>query len=125
MIVYVASAWGNRAEVHRVRSHLLSLGHEVNSSWIDVPGGYSEDEIAVREAVRDVAEVREADVVVIVSPSGEDLSRGGHHTELGLALAFGKPVVLVGPRRQVFHFYPDVRHFETLEDFLGEYDDVV
>ncbi len=33
---------------------------------------------------------------------------GGRHVEFGYALAKGKPIVLVGPQRNVFHFHSNI-----------------
>ncbi len=39
-------------------------------------------------------------------------SRGGRHVEFGIALGKGTPVMIVGPRENIFHWLPNVRHFE-------------
>ena len=33
----------------------------------------------------------------------------------GLALALGKPVLICGPRENIFHFLPEVRQFDSFE----------
>ena len=57
-------------------------------------------------------------------PRAGGASRGGRHVEFGLALAWGKGVVVVGPRENVFHTLPQVEHFwrwpEALSALTGE-----
>lgn len=59
-------------------------------------------------------------------------ARGGRHVEFGIALASAMDIVVIGPHENIFHWMPttlgknkepQVRHFETLGDFLEWYDD--
>ncbi len=45
-------------------------------------------------------------------------SRGGRHVEFGIALGLKKPVWIVGPRENIFHWLEDVRHFHDWESCL-------
>ena len=45
--------------------------------------------------------------------------RGGRHVEFGLAIAWGKPVYLVGERENVFHWLPQVRVFPALDEVVN------
>ena len=58
------------------------------------------------------------DVLVAFSerPLSRDDVRGGRHVELGVALAVGKPVVLVGKPEHVFHSHPGVVRVDCKTD---------
>jgi hypothetical protein len=38
-------------------------------------------------------------------------ARGGRHVEFGMAYAWGKRLIVVGPREHVFHALPLVEHY--------------
>jgi nucleoside 2-deoxyribosyltransferase len=40
------------------------------------------------------------------------------HFEMGYAYAQGKPIYVVGPKVHVFCHLLDVKHFETVDDFI-------
>lgn len=45
-------------------------------------------------------------------------ARGGRHVEFGMARAWGKICIVVGPRENVFHHLPGVHQFETWAEAL-------
>jgi nucleoside 2-deoxyribosyltransferase len=59
----------------------------------------------------ELAGIREADVLIVLLPGGR-----GTYTEIGAALAFGKPIILWAPDREVldkpypcaFHYHPNI-----------------
>jgi hypothetical protein len=62
-------------------------------------------------ALKELAGVQEADVLIVLLPGGF-----GTHVEIGAALALGKPVILHAPNRKtletpypcIFHYHPGV-----------------
>lgn len=65
----------------------------------------------------DLDDVRSASVCIAFTESpGQAQGRGGRHTELGIALAMGLRVILIGPREHVFHCLPDIEQFDTWEE---------
>lgn len=70
-------------------------------------------------ATEDVADVLAADTLVaFTEPPRASASRGGRHVELGLALAAGKHVVVIGPRENVFCWLPQIEHHATWHNYL-------
>lgn len=119
MRAYIAAPWDNKPEAARIREHLATMDIGCTATWIDIDleAGY----FAARpeeESVRDFDEVAWADLFFMYVPD-PDTSRGGRDVELGLALALGKLIVLIGTRRCVFHFHPDVRHFPGLPEWIA------
>jgi hypothetical protein len=131
MRIYVASSHPRFSEAAALAAALREAGHEVTSNWHDQPEkeGYQtqadgrelvqpEDngkDMHV-EAERDFQEVVSANVYVGIT--GDDLTHGGRHTELGIALASGLFVGIFGPREQIFHFHPSVQVLPTQEGLL-------
>jgi hypothetical protein len=126
--VYVAASALRQDDARWMRNVLQSAGHVVTSRWIDVKNvGYvkfcerdadgnwigttSEVEQFLAEGIRltrsaqeDMQDVLSADAVVCIT--GDAYTKGGRHSEVGLAIGASKKVVIYGPREQVFHFHP-------------------
>jgi len=118
MKAYVASSWECKTEAAQIRDHLATMDIGCTATWIDIdPEDAYFASRADIEAVRDVREVAEADLFFLYVPD-PDTSRGGRDVEMGLALALGKPIVLIGTRRCVFHWHPDVRHFTGIHEWI-------
>lgn len=107
--VYVAAAFARGREMVRVARDLREAGYDVVSSWIEEAGGLAAVEAAgddtATAALRDLRELRGADLCIMFStPVGKrESGRGGRHVELGAAIAWELPVILVGPDEHVFH----------------------
>lgn len=133
MKIYLAARYTRRLELCEYWSELAILGHTVTSRWlngshqIDGTGRplgdegelviESGDRSAVHFALEDVADVYAADLMIAFTEqprSGH--SRGGRHVELGLAIAKQIPILIVGPRENVFCWLPEIRHFENWLD---------
>lgn len=124
---YLAARYSRYPEMQGVRDVLTALGHTVTSRWIDQHGGdqlesatqavLNSDPRSVQHfGVHDLDDIRAADVLVsFTSPDGG--GKGGRHVEHGYALGLGMPVIIVGPRENIFHTlsgitcYPDWAHF--------------
>jgi hypothetical protein len=120
--VYFAAHYARLPELNRYSSELEDLGFEVTSRWLSVasrqPGdGLSEDEWRTL-AVIDQEDVLAADTVVGFSEEAGDGGNGGRHVELGMALALGKQVVVVGRREHIFHRLPEVTVVESWPEAL-------
>lgn len=106
---YLASTFESRPKLREYRAQLIDLGHKVTSRWLDIP----DDVIAndpnydkPKMADVDLADVRAADVLVLFTK--DETRRGGREVELGYALALNRHCVVVGSRRNVFHWHSDV-----------------
>lgn len=136
---YLASRYSRRQELLGVRDVIEALGGEVTSRWLN--GSHQIDDQGVpigddgaalvdgpeqletkKRAARlrkkfaqdDVEDLRRADVVIaFTEPPRSSASRGGRHVELGLAIAWQKHVVVVGPRENVFCWLPEVEHYAS------------
>lgn len=141
MRVYLAGRYARRAELAEYRAELVAAGVTVTSRWIDGPDqrrlndgsllGHREERLVERLegeegvelagccAVADLADVQDCDVLVSFTYGGQ--GRGGRHVEWGMALAWGKTLMIVGPREHIFHCLSDVLVFDDwpeCRDFL-------
>lgn len=112
--VYVAAPYGMRELAKGLAAALEGAGYRVTAEWLSPEYDSLDDrtrsaETLIAWAKRDAEGVAAADALVLVALG--DLSRGGAHTELGLALGQGKPVFLYGePTGNLFHWHPLVTH---------------
>jgi hypothetical protein len=93
---------------------LRHAGFTVDARWLS--GDHDGRTGGARYAQEDFEDVRAADVVMAFTEEPcSNKGRGGRHVELGLALAWGKRVVIVGPRENVFCWLPQVEQFDLWE----------
>ena len=117
MKVYLAAPFADRPKMEVIADALKPKGFEIVSRWV-----YGGETGLTRQqiAVLDLADVEIADVVVSFTfPRGTLSTGGGRHVEFGYALARGKQLVLIGERENVFHHFPNVSAFPTVEAWLA------
>lgn len=139
MKIYLAGRYSRRLELCGYRDELEAAGHVVTSTWLrgaeqtfgrDTLGaaGESAVESGGEEATElrgncarvDYHDVLRSEVCVCFTEApGSGASRGGRHVELGIALARGKRVIVVGYRENVFCCLPWVRYFKDWSEAKG------
>lgn len=129
MKVYLCGRYGRRDEFRELRNILEKNGVLVVSRWLDTDWERKEDggssaapaEYRQEYAEIDMRDVLAADAVVCVTEPPRGGGRGGRHVEFGLALAWGKKLVVVGYRENLFYEHERVA-FESLEHGGGPID---
>lgn len=123
MKIYIAARYGRKAEAKQLAEKLIAVGHEITSTWLD----QKEDEMLYNEgpksagvfARKDLNEIDDGDVLIYLAEvEGNLWGRGGRHVEFGYALGTGKLVIVLGPMENIFHYLPEVVHFNTEEELL-------
>lgn len=123
MKFYLASRFSRKDEIQQ-NAHCLQLsGYETTSRW-HTPGhqlGPSQNDAErMQRGIEDLEDVRRADAILVhtgdVDPVTGASTRGGYHTEVGIALALCKPIALIGDRLNVFHYIPGIVQFATFDD---------
>lgn len=100
-------------------SVLTAHGANITSRWVY---GGEEGKTNQDIAVFDIEDLEKAECVVsFTEPYGTMYKGGGRCVEFGYGLAKGKYLILIGERENVFHWYPGVQRFNTLEDFIASY----
>lgn len=140
MKIYLAARYTRRLELCEYRAALESIGIDVTSRWLNgshqlsdagVPIGDSgealvEDDtsqeaahLRAKFATDDYEDVAAADLLIaFTQPPRSDKGRGGRHVEFGIALGLGKPIVVIGPRENVFTWLPQIQQHDTWAAFL-------
>jgi hypothetical protein len=124
--VYLAARYGRRAELCAYRDQLEAVGHRVTARWLS--GLHESDNgrdplnltDSARFAQEDMDDLSSAEVVIaFTEPPTTTYSRGGRHVEAGMALAWGKRLLIVGPAENVFYGLPCVERYDTPEDAIA------
>lgn len=133
---YLAGRYDRREELCGYADDLRQIGGEVECRWllgthqlhdnahkIDTPEWYHpEDGITLEAApfaADDYEDLNASDTIVFFSETPDSHSkRGGRHVEFGMALAWGKRLVVIGPRENVFHCIPQVEQYRSFYEFL-------
>lgn len=116
MRIYVAGRTKNIDEVHLIQSVVLDQGHEITHDWTDVEGegkgeirdSWSDDPTRARQvATLDFLGVANADGVILCGYGCDEENKGGLgcFIEVGIALASGVPVAVLGPARESVFWY--------------------
>lgn len=122
MKVYISASFTSQKRLRQYRDELWKMGHQVVSSWLDetaIPANMSPDAFIRKLAVKDIAEIVAADV--LISDNHEPSTSGGMFIEMGVALGRFQHIQVwtVGPKgRSPFHELAD-RHFDTWEECLA------
>lgn len=141
MRIYLAARYSRRLELCGYREQLRTLGHEVQSRWLDgghqisdsgtpigdygekivEEGGANSAALRAKFARDDWEDVTSAEVVIsFTEPARSAASRGGRHVEFGIALFSEARCIVVGYRENIFHWLPQVEFFGTWEQCLAE-----
>ncbi len=117
---YIGSSMANAERIRHQNEVVRALGYDVvSTSAVEPP-----DRPAMVAAAQDTKELMLSEVVVIDTtvPS----SSGGLHSEIGLALASGKTLVIVGPQSNVFPLLAQRRSetWEQCEAWLRVYGEI-
>lgn len=125
MKIYLAARFSRRDQLRELAAELHRMGHEVTSRWLDTEWANRPNESSAappeyreKYALIDMEDVKAAECVVNFTEAPGDGSRGGRHVEFGLAIAWGKRLIVVGYRENLFHHLPKVEFFSSQWDML-------
>lgn len=125
---YMASAFVRQAESKAIVESLIETAKEADfelsctSTWLtDARSNlaYGKDK---KYAIEDIGDVQRADFMVqLAGDTPDNTTRGGRHTELGVALA-GKKICFIltlnGTAEQVFHNHPNVLRYSSAAELI-------
>lgn len=91
--IYIAARYNRRTDLRPMAELLQAIGHEVTAQWL----WDGEESKSIQEvAIRDVEDVRRADILVFVGePQASENRGGGRWFEFGMAHALGKRCIAV------------------------------
>lgn len=111
--VYVGSSLLNANQASEVMQRFRDAGVDITYDWTPLVGQKFSDEQLGKYGIEEINGVKNADLFFMLSPA-----RHGTHVELGIALASGKPVVMVDDphaEKKTFYFVPNVFRFSSLD----------
>lgn len=122
LAVYLAARFSRKNEIKQKSLELDALGVKVTSRWLDEAdhGGQldsSSDEFNTAVAYQDIEDIDKSDLIVLFSENPKEPHvRGGRHFESGYAHGKGIPLIICGPKENVFHFMKEVIIVDTWEE---------
>lgn len=132
MRVYLASRYSRRQEMNIYADQLREYGYIIDVRWLVDNHQAPDDTLEINETVDtsnniaavfaqdDVEDLMASDIVISFSEEPRSThSRGGRHVEFGMALALNKQIIVVGPRENIFHTLPGIKHYETWDEALN------
>ena len=131
MKIYIAASYPRKEEAKFLADTLTNRHNEIVSGWILRDEGYiSDDRIESKAqkfdrmqsaAIMDAKDIKECDILICFTDGREQLTYGGRHTELGMAMALEKYVAIIGERESVFHYFPGVKVFRGISEKLFDW----
>jgi nucleoside 2-deoxyribosyltransferase len=118
--IFVAGKVGQEKSAREAMSILSQAGHEISFDWTAIPHlkPYDENSEASRQAaLLESQGVLESDALVLLAHD-----KGiGMYVELGMAIASGKPIYVVGSEtsRTMFLYHPLVRRVSSISSLLN------
>ena len=123
MKVYLAAPYSMKDAIKERARELLECGITVTSTWLNEPHAPNTQmgELTHKQhqkyALQDIDDVVAADMLVFQTDPTKTIVRGGRHVEFGIAVAFHKPIWVVGEEYEnIFHHLNLVTHFKSWED---------
>lgn len=117
MKIYLAAQYSQKDLLKTYAQELRDQGITVTSRWLEEPhsANVTMDQIDFDRleyyADMDFEDVGAADLLIFFAQDPNvAVKRGGRHVEFGMAMALGKPIVVVGPRENIFHYRIGVIH---------------
>lgn len=134
MKVYLAAQYARRNELRKYAALFEKAGIGVTSRWLEETNplntqmGDDTAEFYRETAKIDLEDLGAADAVVFFAEDPKvGIPRGGRHVEFGYALGLSKPIFVVGPKENVFHYLqPEagrkalITHYESVEHVIAE-----
>lgn len=128
---YLSAPYSRKEEMKIFAEKAKLCGANVVASWIDESHAPNvkmcevNEELLVEYAFRDLTEAQTAELVVFFSEEPTTpMVRGGRHVEFGVCLNSACIIFVIGPKENIFHYLPKVRHFETEEECLQALEEV-
>ena len=101
MKIYIGAKFGYKDKVISLSKRLEEKDIINNYNWaLDLKDEESEEDL-IESAKKELEAIKDSDCVIFLLPLGR-----GSHVELGMALAYGKQVILCGESADVFENDP-------------------
>lgn len=128
MRIYLAARYQQHPEMQRIATVLMQQGHEITSRWIW--GTYASYDASLLDpcqrtltqtfAAHDMEDLLAAECLIGFAEKPGVISRGGRHVEWGMAVAWGKRLILIGEPEHLFHCLAQVEIYACLEDICWD-----
>jgi hypothetical protein len=129
MITYIAARYSRKVEMKSLVEPFKKRGITVNSRWLEetnAPEMTLNDVTKAFKTETAIADLEDIDAAESVAFFAEDplvgTPRGGRHVEFGYALAKGKKIFVIGGPENIFHYLTQVKHYDTVQEFLEKYE---
>ena len=111
MRIYLAGKWEEAAVIKQYADELRFLGHTITMPWFEDHVNGQED--LAQSAIEDEAGIVNAEMAIFIFE--KSLPYAGSYTELGIAIALRRRIVIVGPAadRNVFVNHPCVEKVDS------------
>jgi nucleoside 2-deoxyribosyltransferase len=128
MRIYLAGQYARKLELREYAEQAKAVGIYVGADWLEeseAPEATLDsvsDKVRSKYAQHDWWDIGACDeFVFFAEPQENQPPRGGRHVEFGMAIALGKPIVVIGQPENIFHYLPGIKieFFDTWNSALA------
>ena len=116
--IYLAAPWTDKIIAQNAAEKFREAGFEITSQWLT-----SEDtddpEALKAHALRDISDLLSSNMLVLLNTQERGYETSGKAVETGIAIAWLKPIIVVGDPTNVFH-YLNIPKVATVEEAIEE-----
>ena len=116
--IYLAAPWTDKIIAQNAAEKFREAGFEITSQWLT-----SEDtddpEALKAHALRDISDLLSSNMLVLLNTQERGYETSGQAVETGIAIAWLKPIIMVGDPTNVFH-YLNIPKVATVEEAIEE-----
>lgn len=126
--IFLSARYSRREELKRIREALQNERYVVVSRWLDTDWNETERDAIYSSAApperreeyahTDLEDVRACDVFIAFTEEPRSSSRGGRHVETGIAIGLCKPIIVVGPRENIFYHLRGMIQIQVWDDIV-------
>ena len=117
--VAIAASYRHKEKMQIFARELEDLGWHNISRWVDSEADDSNTQEYHQFADDDMRDIYDAKNFIIFTEPFPTPDRNSRLVEMGMALAWGKIVITIGPKETIYCHHEHVINYETKEKFLA------
>jgi hypothetical protein len=117
--IYLSAPFGAILSMRTIKQEIEKLGpYQVVSTWINENPDPKVAPPSEAKALRDLEELSHADMLIKFPKLPGQGATSGKNQEMGVAIAMGLEILVVGGKEGIFDWLSDIRHFDSVKELF-------
>lgn len=118
MKIYLAAPWEDKIIAQNAAEKFREAEFEITSQWLTSEETDDPDTLKAH-ALRDINDLLDSNMLVLLNTQERGYETSGKAVETGIAIAWLKPIIMVGNPTNVFH-YLNIPKVDTVDEAIEE-----